>query len=506
MKRMPRLKKIRFALTLTAVLALVILGTGGRLADNRLEESRLPAPETLPLVGFDCREQEPGEAELRVMVNTVVTQILGPEGWRALCKPGDRVVIKVNLVGPHRGAAREKGKAIITDPRLVKIAAEEVRAVIGWEAPAELIVTDALFYKSDNPSLKGEITSFYRSGYDDDGDGILDGGSGARLVNCDSYGRDRRYLTEVAEPVLGTVPVWLPEFLHPDRCDVLIGLPVFKSHGFTGVTGGLKISYGFRSLFPAPGDGGRLNHSGYGWGTGNKQLLLDYLCALYKALPYDFLLMDALTANRKGPLNLNESDFGAATDWFPVHALMAATDPVALDTAEALLGGYDPESVKLLFNAAADGIGENRPEYIRIAGGERFGRHKRFLAETRQPKRGRAGKAFGTWPFHDKWGGARILPDIEPPAVTLGPEERNAEGLWTFSFAVRDAGNPSTGIARIDLMVDGVPVSSLYRPPEEGFITADLSRFRGRPIECRLLVWDNTLNATLSEPFQPVNP
>lgn len=74
------------------------------------------------------------------MIDDVIFQVLGPEGLRKIIRPEDRVVLKVNVVGPYMGERGEKGRGIITDPRVVRHVAELVRDIIGYDNGASLKV------------------------------------------------------------------------------------------------------------------------------------------------------------------------------------------------------------------------------------------------------------------------------------------------------------------------------------------------------------------------------
>ena len=159
-------------------------------------------------------------------------------------------------------------------------------------------VIDTTFTTDKNPSAENNSHSFHyarleRTGngvvdqgdvcYDYDCDGILDGSSGAQIVNLDSVGMSERFLTVVDEPIRGRSEVWLPKFLRTkdqangeaEYCDVYIGIPILKSHGLVGATGALKLHWG--SML---GNLEKQEHAGYGFGTGDVRLFLDYLCAI----------------------------------------------------------------------------------------------------------------------------------------------------------------------------------------------------------------------------------
>ncbi len=315
-----------------------------------VKSGALDNPEALSTVGFVSMRTEPDDEEVKKMIDDAIYQVLGSEGLSSIIKKGDKVVIKVNNVGPYIGKTGEKGRGIITDPRITRYMAEKVRDIVGFEETADVKVVDALFYAEKNPSSKFNKTSFYsarleRSNdnniyYDKDCDGYLDGTSKAQLVNLDSYGLNERFLVQVKDDQQNYINVWMPDFMRTkeiakrsglftnEYCDELIGLPIFKSHGIAGITGALKLHYGFRPFQSSEGDTGRWGHSGLYWdiaGMHKKQNLLNYLCAQHKVREYDFILMDCLTGNRRGPLNpdggistVNESQ---AVDYILVHAL-----------------------------------------------------------------------------------------------------------------------------------------------------------------------------------------
>lgn len=498
--RETHMKRYRYYIALFITICSVIYCGAGRYV--RLAGNATTNKDEISSVGFTCRDTfGPLSSEaICEMVDEVVVQILGPNKWKILCKTGDRVVIKVNLVGPHRGKKGEKGVAIITDYRVVQAVAQGVRDAIGPQG--DIIVTDTLFYNDENPSLPQKTTSFYHAtGYDKDGDGILDGSSGARLVNAESYQEDRRFLTIVHTSVLGKTSIWLPDFMRRPQdasktgeyADVIIYLPVFKSHGFTGITGALKLGYGLRSESSLPGDTGRYKHSGYGWGTGNKQLLLDYLCAQFKTRPCDFILLDALTANRKGPLNLSEMDIERGTDWIRTNALFASKDPVALDTVSSLFAGYDPESIALLANAAADGLGTNEPERIRINGASLFSNHRAAIAAQYPPKKSFSGKLKygntpGSWPLQDGWGGAKIKIDLEPPII----ETVSFKETTTDSVQVVWKATDKSDIIRVDLFCNDTPIETT----RENTSTGSFNFVQDNKKSYCMVFWDSSLNAS----------
>jgi len=75
------------------------------------------------------------------MIDDVIYQTLGSKGLGAIIKPGYKVVLKVNLVGPYFGERGEKGRGVITDPRVVRYVAEQTREIIGFDNGADHYVS-----------------------------------------------------------------------------------------------------------------------------------------------------------------------------------------------------------------------------------------------------------------------------------------------------------------------------------------------------------------------------
>ncbi len=465
----------------------------------------IPKGTPLPVVGFAAMTREPTDDEVHGLVDDAIAQVLGPRGLSAIVGPGDRVVVKVNIVGPSQGLPGEKGRGIISDPRIVRYIAGKVREIIGFGGTADLKVIDATFTDNPDPSDRDHPQSFYharlhRAGgdvpYDSDGDGILDGGSGAQLVNLDSVGKSERFLTVVDEPIRGRSEVWLPKFLRtkeqadgePEYCDVYIGIPIFKSHGLCGVTGALKLHWGsMLGLLE------KQEHAGYGFGRGDIRLFLDYLCAMNRARGFDFVIMDALTANRSGPAN-KVDDPDAKTDFILTNAVLCAKDPVAIDTVETLFAGYRLDSIPLIESAFRDGIGINRPAYIDLKGFDAFHRQKRWLREAYP------GCGAGSYPLEDGWGNARTRDDLNVPAEVSVICRREGSGPdYRFEYTASESGPSDHTLARIDLLVNGTVIARLFDNLSGGTVTVNLEDFAHRAVRYRIAAWDDAFNCTLSE-------
>ena len=481
-------------------------------------------------VGFTRQTADPTDREVCHMIDDVIYQTLGSNGLREIIKPGMRVVLKVNLVGPYMGDRGEKGRAIITDPRVVRHVAALVRDIIG--TGASLKVVDAVMYSDPNPSLKSAKTSFYWAKlertsdnavdeedlcYDYDADGILDGGSEAELVNLDSIGANGRQLFEVKMANGNIVKVSFPKFLRtPEQaaksdtpneyCDVLINLPILKSHGIEGITGALKLHYGIRSMFGMPGDPGRHGHSGMFYdekGNHNVANLTEYLCAQHLVRSCDYSIMDCITANRKGPtLPVGGISYlptmDQKTDYIITGAMMASLDPVALDTVEAALAGYELKSIPILQTAAENKLGNNDPALIRIVGNSYFSLHRQFLWQLYRKN------CATRYPLEDGWGGARAVRSVTPRyTVSAQPPVKIGDNIYEISYnIVRRGCEFCRRVVRAELVAFGSTVGvDIGESLTRGKFILDLNLHPGFAITdfaYTVLAWDDAFNCVSS--------
>lgn len=481
----------------------------------------------LVTVGFASQSDEAKDKEVYDMIDTVILQTLGPSGLAEIIKPGYKVVIKVNLVGPSFGKRGEKGRSIITDPRIVRYVAKKVRDIIGFDPPADLKVVDATMYKDPNPSLKNAKSSFHwarleRTGdnivdpedfcYDYDANGILDGNSKAQLINLDALDEAGRSLYDVKVANENIVKIAFPNFLRTkeqangsdEYCDVLIGIPIFKSHGIMGATGAIKLHYGIRSMYGVLGDTGRWGHDGAYYdetGMHCKGNLADYLCAQHLIRTYDFVIMDCLTANRKGP-TLPEGGIVYApnpdmqADYILTNAIMASRDSVAIDTVEVAFAGYRQNTVKLLRYAAENDIGVDDPSRITVSGYHLFCLHRQNIYNQYN--------SIGKYPLEDKWGNARTLENISAQfTLTTSKVQKTCDGIYYIDYEIEPSDNVNKlNIVRVELTVNDVVVDyttegCLY----QGRFIFDLDKVyehNGAYVVVMINAWDSIFNCVRS--------
>lgn len=137
------------------------------------------------------------------------------------------------------------------------------------------------------------------------------------------------------------------------QADVILNLPVFKTHGLTVITGAIKNLFGI-----IPGGHKTYLHSVAKNGTEFAELLVD----IYQAVPIPILtIMDGL----RGMDGINGPSGGRV---LKLGLLLASTNPLALDAVMVLLARGRPEKVPLCRLAYERGLGPIKKEEIEIVG------------------------------------------------------------------------------------------------------------------------------------------
>lgn len=265
-----------------------------------------------------------GQAEDKL--GELLTLMGGVEGF---AKPGDNILLKVNLLQP---ATPEQ--AVSTHPA---VAAAAAKLILGAGAKATICDSPGSGYKHSLAMLKKL--------YGTNGMEAAAAESGAAL-NFDLGYREVSYPAgklvkrlEVMDPVLEADGVW--------------NLCKLKTHAFMGMTGAVKNNFG---VIP-----GR-SKVGYHAKFQDKTRFADMLLDLAAFVSPRISIMDAVVGM--------EGD-GPGTSGTPrqIGLLLAAEDPVALDTVAAEIIGFPRAENGLLFAAERRGMGPTRIEDIEIVGG-----------------------------------------------------------------------------------------------------------------------------------------
>ena len=249
---------------------------------------------------------------------TQAVDLLG--GMRAFVKPGERVLIKPNLL-----KASSPETAVTTHPEVVRAVIRLVR-----EAGGAALV-------GDSPGM-GDLRKVCEK------TGILDvvKEEGATLVELDevvqvrNHGRFQRF--EIARAA--------------SEADAIINLPKLKTHGMTTLTGAVKNLFGC-----VPGKRKVQWHFNTGVNHELFTLMLIELCALLKPR---LTIMDAVIGMEgNGPGSGEPRQIGL---------VIAGEDPVAVDVVSSSVVGVASEKLPVIRAAVAAGYGETRLDRIRVLG------------------------------------------------------------------------------------------------------------------------------------------
>lgn len=215
-------------------------------------------------------------------------------GWQSIVSECANIVIKVNMCDsiPKRG--------VITSPELVY---ELIKLLNTKKCNVTVVESDGLLYSADKAYL-------------DTGMKIWVEKAGAKFVNLTN---------DVKQPIKLSDGLYITEYAMPDtlrKADLLITMPLLKTHEITLFTGALKNQFG---CYP--------QH--------NRVLLHSHLDeAIYDInfiLKPNIVLMDALTAiEGNGP-----------TRGYPIkmNLLISSNNPISCDLAAIELMGFDISEV-----------------------------------------------------------------------------------------------------------------------------------------------------------------
>jgi len=241
-------------------------------------------------------------------------------GIRSFVKPGERVLIKPNLL-----KASSPEAAVTTHPEVVRAVISLVR-----EAGGVPMI-------GDSPGM-GDLRKVCAKA------GIFDvvQEEGATLVELDdpvevkNSGRFQRF--ELARAAY--------------EADVIINLPKLKTHGMMTLTGAVKNLFGC-----VPGRKKVQWHLNAGVSHDNFARMLVELCALLKPR---LTIMDAVIGM--------EGNGPGSGDPRTIGLLMAGRDQVAVDVVAAKIVGASLELLPIIKAAAEAGIGETRIKEITVLG------------------------------------------------------------------------------------------------------------------------------------------
>ncbi len=252
-------------------------------------------------------------------------EILG--GWEKYVKPQDKVLLKVNLIGP-----KSSESAAVTH-------AEFVRAMVRILKSKNCTVWIGDSAGGAIAGVAPTTQSFKVAGYE-----RVAAEEGAIIKNFDREG------------VLSVQPKsGCEELMHIARpmfdADVVINLPKLKTHSAQIFSGAVKNVFGcipglkkakYHKMAPDPADFGQI------------------ICDIHDATKIKLHIMDGILAMQgEGP---------TAGSVYRADKILVSEDPLALDAVAAKMVGIAVEDVPILETACKRNLGEGRLKNITLAG------------------------------------------------------------------------------------------------------------------------------------------
>lgn len=295
-------------------------------------------------------------------VRTLVTQAVTlAGGLSSIVHDGQTVVLKPNLLTIGSGSPLPaEVNGVTADWRVTKVVAELVRKL---DPSGKILVmegstssTTAAFtqykYTKENIPEVDEFIALESSGTygDPNANGLVvvtvpDGKYIAQGKSQSSYSVNKRYY----------------------QADVVISIPVMKTHLQAVVTGAVKnlavgatpaSVYGVSASNPSRNQT-TIPHAG----DAMHRWIHDY----YRLKPANFAVMDALQALQNGPYS-GWTGGNIETDRMNMRLILASRDSIALDTIESLIVGWDPKTIPYLGLLDASNVGTADPGKIRVLG------------------------------------------------------------------------------------------------------------------------------------------
>ncbi len=301
-------------------------------------------------------------------------QLQGGLQW--LIKPGDKVLIKPNIVDPE-----PPGSGEVTDVRvvkaLIKIIAQatnnQASIIIGEGSPREMDY-ELPYSSAASPDWQElwDVAGYQELLIDPDLQGIP-----FSLVNLNGSPPQNPWQDLVLVDVPGggvAAPQGGKYWVHKEvlDADVFITCPVLKTHK-AGLTCALKnqigiapsTKYGFPKTGGVPQDNYafRLIHRADLPRDWVDEEIVD-LCSIAEI---DLVVVDAIAALEEGKEAIRDEQ-GNVTNLVRFNTIVAGIDPVAVDHVCAKIIGLNPDDVAHICLAEKVGLGTNDPDLIEVSG------------------------------------------------------------------------------------------------------------------------------------------
>lgn len=270
----------------------------------------------------ECKNYNPETVIAKI---NAAVEMLG--GWDKFVKPQDKVLLKVNLIGP-----KPSDSAAVTHAEFVRAM---VRILKGRNCTVWIGDSSGGAIAGIAPTAR----SFKVAGYEQVAEE-----EGAEIKNFD---REGVVAVRPESRCEETMYIAKPMF----EADVVINLPKFKTHSAQIFSGAVKNVFGcipglkkakYHKMAPDPNDFGQI------------------ICDIHKATEIRLHIMDGIQAMQgEGP---------TAGSVYQAHKILISEDPLALDALAAKMAGMNVEDVPILETARKRNLGEGWLKNIILAG------------------------------------------------------------------------------------------------------------------------------------------
>lgn len=349
------------------------------------------------------RDVKPSANQIEEMVAKAI-ELQG--GFEGVVKKGNKVMIKVNLVG----ANSPSGQGENTDVNVVKALIKQLNSFT--EGDIEIVVAEGTARTNDDPTSNSSVWA--NSGYkalltDNDLAGI-----NLRLLNLNQSIDD---IIEVDLGDKGMSSIQGSVYgVHKEEleADVYIVVPVLKIHD-TGITNALKLQvgsapgcyYGYNKMAGTKYSNGLYHNVGHRiWTT---EMIVD-LCQI---ADIDFVVVDAIMC-------LHTKKTYAGSNQQRMNTIIAGVDPVAVDHVCARLMCLNPDDVAHITLAEKAGLGTNDPYKINVVGTSID--DAKMLTKKNQAENGKFGQSNRSWLLSQSFSGTDINKEYIENEATIKPK------------------------------------------------------------------------------------
>lgn len=326
------------------------------------ESTFMPKAEVAIIQSVKTRAEDLFAIEIENMVNDAV-QLAG--GMDDIVADGDVVVIKPNLVRATQegetSSLRREVNGVTTDPRVIQAVINLVRKL---NPHGQILIMEGSAFGNTYENM--EKMGWLNIKGVDQFTGIEDACGEMRNYNSGSL--TKKSLNHGKNLYKSVNNIYYLNKIYAEA-DVVISLPILKTHSSAAYTGAIKnVAIG---TMPANIYGDETGETNLRWPfidhtSSYNSPLHDWIHDYYMCRPVDFVIMDALTGLEYGPgfdAGVNQDDVRKSP-----CAIIAGKDALAVDAIGALAVQVDPEKLKYLVTLDNDEMGCADTKFIRVLG------------------------------------------------------------------------------------------------------------------------------------------